>query len=253
MRVELIGLRGLPHVAAGDDLAALILQALEFSQERLHDGDVVVIAQKIVSKAEGRQVDLRGIEPGARAAELARQSSKDPRLVELILSQSREVLRAMPGALIVVHRQGWIMANAGIDQSNVDGGSEENHALLLPENPDASAAALRASFAQGCGCNVGVIVNDSFGRPWRQGSVGIALGVAGWPALLDRRGLPDLYGRLLQRTVVAHADEIAAAASTVQGQGDEGRPVVVVRGLKAEAPEGSGQDLLRPPAQDLFR
>lgn len=252
-RVELIGLQGIPRVVPGDDLAALILRALQASNEALRGGDIVVVAQKIVSKAEGRRVDLRGVTPTARARELAAQSGKDPRLVELILGQSREVLRALPGAVIVVHQRGWIMANAGIDQSNLEGNSGDDYALLLPEDPDASAAALREAIAQGTGLRVGVIVNDSFGRPWRQGVVGTALGVAGWPALIDRRGALDLYGRPLTRTIVGHADEIAAAASIVQGQGDEGRPVVIVRGVEPGPGEGRGQDLIRPAGQDLFR
>lgn len=252
-RIELIGLQGIPQVAPGDDLAALILQALRESNQALHEGDIVVVAQKIVSKAEGRRVDLRGITPTARARELAARSGKDPRLVELILSQSREVLRALPGSVIVVHLRGWIMANAGIDQSNLEGNSGDDFALLLPDDPDASAAALRDAIAQRTGRRVGVIVNDSFGRPWRQGVVGTALGVAGWPALIDRRGAPDLYGRPLTRTIIGHADEIAAAASLVQGQSDEGRPVVVVRGVQAGPGEGCGQDLIRPAGQDLFR
>ncbi|MBL6750516.1 MAG: coenzyme F420-0:L-glutamate ligase [Nevskia sp.] len=252
-RIELIGLQGIPRVAPGDDLAALILHALRESNQTLHEGDMVVVAQKIVSKAEGRRVDLRQITPTPRAHELALRSGKDPRLVELILGQSREVLRALPGSVIVVHHRGWIMANAGIDQSNLEGNSGDDFALLLPDDPDASAAALRDAIAQRTGRRVGVIVNDSFGRPWRQGVVGTALGVAGWPALIDRRGAPDLYGRPLTRTIIGHADEIAAAASLVQGQSDEGRPVVVVRGVQAGPGEGCGQDLIRPAGQDLFR
>ncbi len=220
-------------VVRGDSLAALIVNAAVASGMTLQDDDVVVVAQKIVSKAEGRMVELRTIVPGPEAVELGRRCEKDPRLVELILRESASVLRAAPGVLIVEHRRGWVMANAGIDQSNIDG-REEPAALLLPEDPDASA-------------------DDSFGRAWRLGVAGVALGVSGWPALLDRRGTADLFGRPLAHTMVGHADELAAAASLVQGQAAEGRPVVIVRGARREGPAGTGRDLLRPKEQDLFR
>ncbi len=252
-RIELIAPAGLPEVAAGDDLAVLIVKALDAEGLALQDDDVLVVAQKIVSKAEGRGVDLRTIEPGARALELAPQCAKDPRLVEMILSQSTEVLRVMPGALIVVHRHGWVMANAGVDQSNLPGNEGDDAALLLPEDPDRSAARLRESLLESLGLRVGVIVNDSFGRPWRQGVVGTALGVAGWPSLIDARGTQDRHGRILRGTLIAHADELAAAASLLQGQAGEGRPVVIVRGLRPGSANGSGRDLMRPPSQDLFR
>ena len=253
-RLQLIALPGLPLVEAGADLAALIAAAAAASGEALADGDVVVVAQKIVSKAEGRAVDLGGIAPSARARELARQVDKDPRLVELILSESSEVLRHRPGVLVVVHRLGMVLANAGIDSSNVDRQGGAGQVLLLPEDPDGTAARLRATFAERPGADVAVIVSDSVGRAWRQGTVGVALGAAGLPALLDLRGRRDLFGQPLRVSEVGLADEIAAAASLLQGQGDEGAPVVVVRGLDWQgAGEGTAADLIRPKASDLFR
>lgn len=250
--LTLYGLTGFPLVAAGDALGPLIVRAAAASGVTLQDDDVVVVAQKIVSKAEGRVVDLRSVEPSPEARSLAGRCDKDPRLMELVLRESSSVLRAVPGVLIVEHRRGWVMANAGIDQSNIDG-REQPVALLLPEDPDASADAIRQTLSAETGARVGVVINDSFGRAWRQGVVGVALGVSGWPALLDRRGTPDLFGRPLAHTLVGHADELAAAASLVQGQAAEGQPVVVVRGARQEGPMGTGQDLLRLKEQDLFR
>ena len=253
-RLQLIALPGLPLVEEGADLAAFIDAASAATGEALTDGDVVVVAQKIVSKAEGRAVDLGTVAPSARARELARQVDKDPRLVELILSESSEVLRHRPGVLVVVHRLGMVLANAGIDSSNVDRQGDAEQVLLLPEDPDGTAARLRAAFAERPGADVAVIVSDSVGRAWRQGTVGVALGAAGLPALLDLRGRRDLFGRPLQVSEVGLADEVAAAASLLQGQGDEGAPVVVVRGLDWQgAEEGTAADLIRPKAWDLFR
>ena len=251
-RLQLIALPGLPLVEAGADIAALVDAASVAAGEALADGDVVVIAQKIVSKAEGRAVDLGSVKPSARARELAGQVDKDPRLVELILAESSEVLRHRPGVLVVVHRLGMVLANAGIDASNVADDGET--VLLLPEDPDGTAARLRAAFAERPGADVAVIVSDSVGRAWRQGTVGVALGAAGLPALLDLRGRRDLFGRPLRVSEVGLADEIAAAASLLQGQGAEGAPVVVVRGLDWQgAGEGTAADLIRPQALDLFR
>lgn len=252
-RLQLIALPGLPLVEAGADLAVLIDAASAAAGEGLADGDIVVVAQKIVSKAEGRAVDLAAVEPSARARELAPQVDKDPRLVELILSESSEVLRHRPGVLVVVHRLGMVLANAGIDASNVADDGET--VLLLPEDPDGTAARLRAALAERPGADVAVIVSDSVGRAWRQGTVGIALGAAGLPALLDLRGQRDLFGRPLRVSEVGLADEIASAASLLQGQGDEGAPVVVVRGLdwQGAGEEGRAADLIRPEAMDLFR
>lgn len=247
-RIELIALEGLPLIAPGDDLAVLIREALARAELVLRAGDVLVLAQKIVSKAEGRLVRLDGVEPSQEARALAEQVGKDPRLVELILSESRRVVRAGPNVLIVEHRLGLIMANAGIDQSNVQPG----FALLLPEDPDASAARLRSRLAPEGG-RFGVVINDSFGRPWRQGTTGVAIGAAGLPALVDRRGAADLFGRPLQVTMIALADEIAASASLLMGPAAEGRPAVLLRGLDWTAPERPAGSLIRPPKEDLFR
>ena len=252
--LSLSALPEFPEVQAGDDLAVLVMERLGSAGWTLRDGDVLVVAQKVVSKAEGRRVNLAEIVPSARATAFAERVAKDARLVELILSESRRVVRAARDVLIVEHRLGFIMANAGIDQSNVAARKEgEDWALLLPENPDASAEQLRRSIAAQSGRAVGIIINDSFGRPWRVGTVGVAIGVAGWPATLDLRGQPDRFGRTLRVTVVGHADEIAAAASLLMGQSSEGRPVVLVRGLVPAAPPADGKALLRPAAEDLFR
>jgi coenzyme F420-0:L-glutamate ligase/coenzyme F420-1:gamma-L-glutamate ligase len=249
--LEIIALPGFPLVEPGDDLAALIADGVEASGRALADGDVVVIAQKIVSKAEGRHADLGEVTPSRRAHELAVQCDKDPRLVELILSESQEVLRWRPGVLIVVHRLGVVLANAGIDRSNVEGDAER--VLLLPLDPDATSARLRQALRQRSGAEVAVIINDSIGRAWRGGTVGIALGVAGLPALDDQRQRPDLFGRPLEVSIEAVADELAAAASLVQGQADEGTPVVVVRGFALSGPCSPASALVRSKAEDLFR
>lgn len=259
--LQLIALPQWPQVVAGDDLAVMTVAALERAALRLEPGDVLVYAQKIVSKAEGRRVDLRTVTAGPEALALAAEVQKDPRLVELILRESRRVVRRAKDVLIVEHRLGLIMANAGIDQSNVDDANAGELALLLPRDPDSSAATLRAALHARTGCEPGIIISDSFGRPWRVGTVGVAIGCAGVAATLDLRGSSDLYGRKLRVTVVGHADEIAAAASLLMGQGSEGRPVVMVRGLptysepararRAEAQTAAA--LLRPSAEDLFR
>ncbi len=253
MSLEIVPLRGLPLIRAGDDLTELIASALKLSGVTPRDGDVLVVAQKIVSKAEGRIVDLATIEPSARAVALAVEVDKDPRLVEVILSESVRVVRASRGVLIVEHRLGFIMANAGVDQSNVGPGDGSNRVLLLPKNPDRSAETLRRGLKGLTGIDVAVLINDSFGRPWRQGTVGVAIGVSGLPALVDLRGRPDLFGRRLEASVVGFADEIAAAASLVMGQADEALPVVMVRGLRWSAPESAAVSLIRPSHEDLFR
>lgn len=209
-----------------------------------------MLAQKIVSKAEGREVALASVVSSAAAEELAALTLKDPRLVELVLQESVEVVRAVPHILIVRHRLGFVMAQAGIDASNVDGSGT---VLLLPADPDASAERLCQALKARTGADVGVVINDSWGRAWRIGTVGTAIGVAGLPAVLDLRGKPDLNGRILRVTEVGHADEIAAAASLLMGQADEGRPVVILRGLGRAAPAGRARDLVRPVKQDLFR
>jgi coenzyme F420-0:L-glutamate ligase/coenzyme F420-1:gamma-L-glutamate ligase len=252
--VSLTALSDIPAVEAGDDLARLIEDGLAASGERLRDGDVLVLAQKIVSKAEGRSVRLGDVVPSARAHELAPQCDKDPRLVELILSEAAEVLRVRPGVIVVQHRLGYVLANAGIDRSNVAPDTDEvERVLLLPRDPDASAAALRAALHTRTGADVAVIINDSLGRAWRNGTVGTALGAAGLPALADLRGQPDWFNRALQSSELGFADEIAAAASLLMGQADAGRPIVLVRGLTFERRAGSAAELVRRRELDMFR
>ena len=249
--IGIAALAGIPQVRPGDDIAEVILQGLASSGMALRRGDILVIAQKIVSKAEGRMTDLRSVTPSARAAELAAKVGKDPRLVELILRESTEVVRHRKGVLVVAHRNGTVLANAGIDASNVAG--DDHHVLLLPEDCDRSCREIRARLAKATGVEPGVIIIDSLGRAWRNGTVGTALGAAGLPALLDLRGTPDLFGRELRSTQVGIADEIAAAASLLMGQADEGTPVVLLRGLRLPDGDGSAADLQRARELDLFR
>lgn len=250
-RLTLAGLEGLPEIERGAPLARLVADALKRQALRVEPGDVLVVAQKIVSKAEGRTASLSSVAPSTQALELAATTHKDPRLVELMLRESREVLRAKPNVLIVEHKLGFVMASAGIDQSNVPGA--EGRALLLPEDPDASAQRLRTELREITGVDCAVVINDSFGRAWRNGVTGIAIGVAGLPAVVDMRGQPDREGRALQVTQIAVADEVAAAASLVMGQAGEGVPAVLVRGFPYERREGSVKELIRPRAEDLFR
>jgi coenzyme F420-0:L-glutamate ligase / coenzyme F420-1:gamma-L-glutamate ligase len=251
--LDLFALPGLPMVQPGDDLAALIITALDRASRRPADRDVLVVAQKIVSKAEGRMVDLATVTPSARAIALAAEVGKDPRIVEVILSESTRVVRSRPNLIIVQHRLGFVMANAGVDQSNVAPADGVHRALLLPENPDASAERLRARLSAHYGARIAVIISDSFGRAWRRGTAGIAIGAAGLPSLIDLRGQPDLFGRTLEVSIIGFADEIAAAASLLQGQAAEARPVVLVRGLDWTAPDAPAAELVRPPAEDLFQ
>ena len=249
----LTALPELPLVRPGDDLAALIAAGLQRAGLQLQAGDVLVVAQKVVSKAEGRYIALESVTPSARAVELGAMVEKDARLVELILGESRAVLRQRAGALVVEHRLGFVCANAGIDHSNVEQHEGGGQVLLLPADPDASCAALRARLGALCGVEPGVIINDSHGRAWRSGTVGVALGVAGVPALMDLRGWPDLYGERLQITQVGLADELAAAASIIMGQAGEGLPVVHLRGVPYGSRDGTARELIRPIDQDLFR
>ena len=259
VELRIRGISGMPRVRAGDDLGALLADAIGRSGEVLRDGDVMVVAQKVVSKAEGRIVRLTDLVPSPRAVELAAKTEKDPRAVEAILGEAVEVLRAVPGVLIVETRHGIILANAGADMSNIEHDEEDDHLLLLPEDPDASADRLRSALdAGGGGARIGVIVADSVGRAWREGTVGLAIGVSGLPARLDRRGERDLYGRELHVTEVAIADSIASAASIVMGEGAEGRPAALVRGLSFDDRSGAeragrARDLVRPRERDLFR
>lgn len=251
--LTLLALPGMPEVARGADLAGLLLAAVKRAGRMLEPGDVMVVAQKIVSKAEGRSVRLAEVTPSARAIELAHIVEKDPRLVELMLIESRAVLRAKPSVLIVEHRLGFVMASAGIDQSNVACGNGDEVALLLPEDPDRSARRIQEGMRDACGAEVGIVINDSFGRPWRNGVTGVAIGVAGVPALVDLRGHPDREGRPLRVTQVAAADELAAAASLIMGQADEGYPAVLARGFPYALRASSVNELIRPHAEDLFR
>lgn len=249
-QLTLTALEGVPEIVRGAPLARLLIEAVQRAGLEIVRGDVVIVAQKIVSKAEGRRVRLADVEPGARALQLGAQTGKDPRLVELVLRESREVLRAKTDVLIVEHRLGFVMANAGVDRSNVGG---EANALLLPQDPDASARSLRDGIRALSGIEVGIVVNDSFGRAWRNGVAGIAIGVAGIPALVDLKGRRDRDGRALEVTQVAAADELAAAASLVMGQADESVPAVHARGFPYATRDGSVRELLRERAQDLFR
>jgi coenzyme F420-0:L-glutamate ligase/coenzyme F420-1:gamma-L-glutamate ligase len=252
-RLSLEAVPGIGLVAEGDDVARLILDAVAANQQVLQSGDVLVVAQKIVSKAEGRVVELATVEPGAAARALAAEVDKDARLVELILRESRRVVRKRPGVLIVEHKLGFVMANAGIDQSNATPEGASPRAILLPEAPDRSAAALREKIGAASGVAVGVVISDSFGRAWRRGTAGVAIGAAGVPTVRDLRGQPDLHGRVLEVSITGFADEVAAAASLVMGQGAEGLPVVIVRGLDLDAPHQTAADIVRPAEEDLFR
>ena len=249
--LRLIALPGIPEVTLGAALSELVLAAIVRTGMSLQAGDILVLAQKIVSKAEGRVVQLASVTPSERALDLAQKAGKDPRIVDLMLRESRKVLRVKPGVIIVEHKLGFVMANAGIDQSNVPGGNDA--VLLLPEDPDASARKLRGELHERSGVHVGVLIIDSFGRAWRNGVSGTAIGVAGIPALVDLRGNKDREGRVLKATQVAAADELAAAASLIMGQAGEGTPVVLVRGFPYARRESSINELLRPEAEDLFR
>jgi coenzyme F420-0:L-glutamate ligase / coenzyme F420-1:gamma-L-glutamate ligase len=252
-RLTLSVVPGIPLLQPGDDLGAIMVAALNQAKLAPRDGDIVVVAQKAVSKAQGRTVDLASVTPSWHARSLAVEVNKDPRLVEVILSESVRIVRKAPNVLIVEHRSGCIMANAGVDQSNVGPGAGEEPVLLLPIDADAAADALYAALTAHFSKRLGVVVSDSFGRPWRLGTVGIALGAAGIPALTNLRGKPDLNGRPLQFTETGFADEIAAAASLVMGQADEAQPAVLVRGLAWKASATSAVELVRPAAEDLFR
>jgi coenzyme F420-0:L-glutamate ligase/coenzyme F420-1:gamma-L-glutamate ligase len=254
-QLTLTALPGIPLVQPGDDLDALILEGLKRAEIALAPGDVIAIAQKIVSKAEGRLVKLSGVTPSARAHELAAITQKDPRFVEVVLSESKEVLRTAYNTLIVQHRLGFVCANAGVDRSNVGphGQGHEEYLLCLPRDPDATCQRLRERFRAETDADVAVIVNDSHGRAWRTGTVGVAIGAAGFPALLDMRGHRDLFDYTLQVTQIGLADELAAAASLLMGQADEGRPVIHIRGVPYSFREGNAQELIRPKEMDLFR
>jgi len=248
-RLELIALSDMPLVVAGDNLAELIADALQKSDTRLNNHDVLVVAQKIVSKAEDRLVDLATVDPSEEAQRRAGETSKDPRLVELILRESVRVVRQTDSLIITETTFGGVMANSGVDQSNIEAG----HALLLPEDPDRSAATLRQQLRQRFSRTVGVVIADSMGRAWRKGIVGHAIGVAGVEALVDLRTSLDLFGRALRATQIGLADEIAAAGTMLMGQGAEGRPVVLVRGFGKFDQPTNAKALVRDKDHDLFR
>jgi coenzyme F420-0:L-glutamate ligase / coenzyme F420-1:gamma-L-glutamate ligase len=261
MSMILTPLQHIPLIRHGDDLADIVVAAIEKNDLSIEDRDILVIAQKIVSKAEGRAVNLYTVTPSARAIELGTETGKDARLVELILCESTEILRMRPGTIIVEHKLGFVCANAGIDHSNVGSPlperqgkeSSEEWVLLLPRDPDRSAEELRIAIWSRTGKRIGVLIIDSHGRAWRNGTVGTAIGLAGMPGLEDLRGRPDLFDFTLRITQVGAADELAAAASLVMGQAAEGTPVVHVRGFPYPLREGSLKELIRPKDQDLFR
>jgi coenzyme F420-0:L-glutamate ligase / coenzyme F420-1:gamma-L-glutamate ligase len=239
-------------VQPGDDIRAILKAALDAARIVPQDDDIVVIAQKIISKSENRYLDLSVVAPSERAREFADVTGKDPRLVEVVLSESSEVLRAKKNVMVVVHKRGYVMANAGIDESNISRDGIER-VLLLPVDPDRSCRDLKEKLDRDFGVSIGVIINDSFGRAWRNGVVGVALGSAGVPSLESLIGSPDLFGRAMRVTEVAVADELAAAASLVMGQAAEGQPIIHVRGYWSRAPHNDATALIRPKDMDMFR
>ena len=255
MSLNLTSLNNIPLIRRDDNLADIVLKSLQDTGLELQDNDILVLAQKIVSKAEGRKVNLATVSASSQAIELAQKTEKDPRVVELMLQESNEVLRTRIGTIIVEHKLGFVCANAGIDHSNVagDGDSAEEFVLLLPEDPDRSCAMLRNEIESKTGKHIGVVIIDSHGRAWRNGTVGVAIGMSGVPGIIDKRGDKDLFGYTLKITIIGAADELAAAASLVMGQASEGRPVVHVRGFPYPLQEGSIKELIRPKEQDMFR
>jgi len=246
---------GIPLINPGDNLASILIDGVTKAGIAFEDGDILVLAQKIVSKAEGRLVNLEEVNASERAMLLAAEIDKDPRLVELILQESKSVLRTRPGTIIVEHKAGFVCANAGIDHSNVQGpyGNPDNWVLLLPEDSDKSAAEIRAAVEERTGAAIGVMIIDSHGRAWRMGVVGISIGFSGMPGLVDLRGQHDMFGYELRITTVAAADELAGSASLVMGQADERVPAVHVRGFPFKLRDGTLNELIRPTEMDLFR
>ena len=252
-RLEMYALPNFPLVEPGDNLVEQIIQALSDADLTLQDGDVLVIAQKIISKAENRYAYLNRVDVGLEARELAQQTGKDPRLVQLILDESVEVITHRPGAIIVEHKLGYVHANAGIDQSNITSDTKDPRVLLLPKDADASAASLRGDLKSAAGAEVAIIINDSAGRAWRNGTLGFAIGTAGFKPVEDLVGKKDLFGRALEITYVAVADELAAGASFMMGQAAEAVPVVLVRGANLPVEEIGSTGLIRSRKEDLFR
>lgn len=251
--LSLIPVEGLPLFQPGDSVADLVVSASRAAGLQFAPGDVLVVAQKIVSKAEGRLIRLADVEPSAEAKSLALRSDKDERVVELILRESAEVLRVRPGLVVVEDVRGFVCANAGIDRSNIEQTGEDEEVALLPADPDGSATLIHERMYELTGERIPIIINDSHGRAWREGTVGIAIGLAGMPAVWDRRGERDLTGYTLQHTIIGLADEVAAAASLLMGPASEGIPAIVVRGLSVPRGSGAARDLQRPRALDLFR
>ncbi len=252
-KLDLVALDNIPLISPGDKLADVIFQSINSSEVVINEGDILVVAQKIVSKAENRYVSLNDIIPSNEANLLAKKTDKDPRLVELILQQSKEVVRFRKGVIVVENKLGFVHANAGIDRSNISSKADDPKVLLLPENPDQSAEVIRKDLSLLLNKSISIIINDSAGRAWRNGIVGIAIGSSGFSALTDLRGQKDLYGKVLEVTEVGLADELASAASILMGQGDEGLPVVVIKGLKLVEDNEGSQILIRPIEDDLFR
>lgn len=248
-------LENFPFIKSGDNLVDSISASLAATKVILKSDDILVLAQKIISKAEGRQIDLNSVRPSQEAVELSAKCDKDPRLIELILQESKSVLRVRPGTIIVEHKLGFVCANAGIDHSNVttENSSNDNIVLLLPEDPERSAYRIRTKLEARFGVPIGIMIIDSHGRAWRLGIVGVSIGFSGIPGLVDMRGNPDLTGRKLKITQIAVADELAGAASLMMGQASEGLPVIHVRGFPYSLREGQFQELIRPIEQDLFR
>lgn len=253
MQLTLTALPNIPFIQRGDDLTKIVLRGLRDASLELEDGDVLVLAQKIVSKAEGRMVRLCDVTPSPRAIDLAARCHKDARLCEVVLWDTREVLRVREGLIIVETTHGWVCANAGVDRSNVGPHDGEDWVLRLPEDADHSARELRARLSEAKSREVGVIVNDTHGRAWRKGAIGVAIGVAGLPAVEDLRGRADLFGYCLQTSTIGLADQVASAASLLQGQADEGYPVVHARGVPMSRGQGSAQEIVRAKEEDLFR
>ncbi len=251
--VSFFALQGLPFVEPGDDLSAILADALRKNGVGLQDGDILILAQKIVSKAEGRYVELDDVVPSAGARALALQCGKDPRHVEAIIRESDEIIKVGAHVIIAAHKLGFVMANAGIDESNIPHGEKAGRLLLLPTDPDGSAEKIKTALDSVFETSIGVIINDSFGRPWRNGVVGVALGSAGVPSLVDRVGSVDLFGRKLKVTEIAIADELASAGSLLMGQAGEALPAVLVRGFHLDAPERPASSLVRDKKRDLFR
>ena len=251
--LSLTALSGIPLVRPGDDLVEIIMKSLKSTKMILLDNDILVIAQKVVSKSEGRYMKISDVEPSAKSYLLAESTGKDPRMVELIRTESKKIVRHRKGIIVTENRQGVTMANSGIDRSNVEKDGNSEQVLLLPKNPDKSAKKIRKELCQRAKVNVAIIINDSLGRAWRNGTIGTALGVSGLPSLLDFRGVPDLFGKSLNVSEEAIADEFSSAASILQGQAAEGRPIVLIRGYKTSLAPSDSSSLIRTKEKDLFQ